>query len=170
VPSDETCLDPSARRRQTVEADTQAGIIRLLNTITRAAATGENSDQLASEGIYALLDARRVVIRRGDPDNEVVVADIGEPGAPLEVANLAQLDAEGHILDVRLRPPTGPVVRWVRPSQGVVLQLVQHRRPVGRLIVTFRQGRWIPLVIRLALATIAHALATTTGPAVSHDQ
>ena len=30
-----------ARRRQTVEADTQAGIIRLLNTVTRAAAAGE---------------------------------------------------------------------------------------------------------------------------------
>jgi hypothetical protein len=51
-----------------------------------------------------------------------------------------------------------------------VLQLVQQRQPVGRLIVTFRQGQWIPPVIRLALATVAHALATATGPAVSHDQ
>jgi hypothetical protein len=64
----------------------------------------------------------------------------------------------------------GPVVRWVRPSQGAVLELVQQWRPVGRLIVTFRQGQWLPPVIRLALATVAHALATTTGPAVSHDQ
>jgi hypothetical protein len=62
------------------------------------------------------------------------------------------------------------MVRWVRPSQGAVLELVQHRRPVGRLIVTFRQGEWMPPIIRLALATVAHALATTTGPAVSHDQ
>jgi Potassium-transporting ATPase A subunit len=54
--------------------------------------------------------------------------------------------------------------------QGVVLQLVLHRRPVGRLIVTFPQGRWMPPVVRLALATVASALATTTGPAVSHDQ
>jgi hypothetical protein len=67
------------------------------------------------------------------------------------------------------RWPRGSVVRWVRPSQGAVLQLVQHRQPVGRLIVTFRQGQWTPPVIRLALATVAHALATT-GPAVSHDQ
>jgi K+-sensing histidine kinase KdpD len=158
-----------ARRRQTVEAETQAGIIRLLNTITRAAAAGENSDHLAAEGIYTLLDARRVVIRRGDPDNEVVVADIGEPEAPLEVDSLTQLDAEGHNLDGGLRPPSGPVVRWVRPSQGAVVQLVGHRQPVGRIIVTFRRGRWIPPVIRLALATVGHALATT-GPAVSHDQ
>jgi hypothetical protein len=43
-----------ARRRQTVEADTQAGIIRLLNTITHVAAS-ENSDQLAAEGIHTLL-------------------------------------------------------------------------------------------------------------------
>ena len=107
-----------ARRRQTVAADTQSGIISLLNTITRAAAAGENSDQLAAEGIYTLMDARRVVIRRGDPDHEVVVADIGEPEAPLDLDTLTQLDAEGRILDGRLRPPTGSVVRWVRPSHG----------------------------------------------------
>ncbi|HKO86421.1 MAG TPA: recombinase family protein [Actinomycetota bacterium] len=41
---------------------------------------------------------------------------------------------------------------------------------IGRLIVTFRQGEWMPPNIRLALATVAHALAMTTGPAVSHDQ
>jgi hypothetical protein len=62
------------------------------------------------------------------------------------------------------------VVRWLRPSQGAVLQLVRHRQPVGHLIVTFGQGQWIPPGIRLALATVAHALATTTGPAVSHNQ
>jgi Domain of unknown function (DUF4118) len=157
-----------ARRRRTVEADTQAGIIRLLNTITRAAAAGESIDRSAAEGIYTLLDARRVVIRRGDPNNEVVVADVGEPEAPLDLDSLTRLDGEGHFLDERPRPPRGPVVRWVRPSQGAVLQLVQHRQPVGRLIVTFRQGQWTPPVIRLALATVAHALATT-GPAVSHD-
>ena len=116
------------------------------------------------------MDARRVVIRRGDPDHEVVVADIGEPEAPLDLDTLTQLDAEGHILDGRLRPPTGSVVRWVRPSQGAVLQLVQHRQPVGRLIVTFRQGQWIPPVIRQALATVAHALVTATGPTVRPDQ
>ena len=58
----------------------------------------------------------------------------------------------------------------MRSHQGAVLQLVHHRQPVGRLIVTFRRGQWMPPVIRLALATVAHALATTTGPAVSHDQ
>ena len=66
-----------------------------------------------------------------------------------------------------------PGARWCGgcdPPQGAVLQLVQHRQPVGRLIVSFRQGQWIPPVIRLALATVAHALATATGPAVSHDQ
>jgi hypothetical protein len=99
-----------------------------------------------------------------------VVADIGEPEAPVDVDSLTQLDAEGHILDGRLRLPRGSVVRWMRPPKGAVLQLVQHRQPVGRLIVTFHQGQWIPPVIRLALATLADALATTTGPAVSHDQ
>jgi hypothetical protein len=58
----------------------------------------------------------------------------------------------------------------MRPQQGAVLQLVRHRQPVGRLLVIFRQDHWMPPVIRLALATVAHALATTTGPAVSHDQ
>ena len=160
-----------ARRRRTVEADTQAGIIRLLNTITGAAATGEEGvDRVAAEGVYTLLDARRVVIRRGDPDSEIVVADIGEPDAPLDPDSLTGLDAEGHILDQRPRPPRAPVVRWRRPSQGAVLQLVQHRQPVGRLIVTFHEGRWVPPAIRLALATVANALATATGPAVGHDQ
>jgi hypothetical protein len=73
-----------------------------------------------------------------------------EAEAPVDADNLTQLDAEDHILDGRLRPAKGPVVRWVRPSQGAVLQLVQHRQPVGRLIVTFRQGQWIRPVIRLA--------------------
>jgi K+-sensing histidine kinase KdpD len=157
-----------ARRRLTVEAETQAGIIRLLNAITRAAAAGENIDQLAAEGIHSLLDARRVVIRRGGPDNEVVVADIGEPEAPFDVDSLTQLDAEGHISNGRLRSPHGSAVRWIRPQQGTVLQLVHHRQPVGSLVVVFRQGDWIPQPIRLALATVAHALAVATGPAVSH--
>ena len=95
-------------------------------------------------------------------------ASVGEPEAPLDLDSLTRLDGEGHFLDERPRPPRGPVVRLVRPSQGAVLQLVQPRQPVGRLIVTFRQGQWTPPVIRLALATVAHALATT-GPAVSHD-
>ena len=111
---------------------------------------------------------RRVVIRRGDPDHEVVSADVGDREASLDIEHLTRLDAEGHLLDGR--PPRGPAVRWVRPSQGVVLELVRQRRPVGRLIVTFHQGQWLPPVIRLALATIAHALATTTGPAVRHHQ
>jgi len=75
------------------------------------------------------MDARRVVIRRGDPDNEVVVADVGEPEAPLDLDSLTHLDAEGHILDERSRPPRGPVVRWVRPLQGAVLQLVSTGSP-----------------------------------------
>jgi K+-sensing histidine kinase KdpD len=118
-----------ARRRRTVEADTQAGIIRLLNTVTRAAAAGESIDRPAAEGIYTFMDARRVVIRRGDPDNEVVVADVGEPEAPLDLDSLTHLDAEGRILDERPRPPWGSVVRWVRPSQGAVLQLVSTGSP-----------------------------------------
>jgi hypothetical protein len=108
--------------------------------------------------------------RRGGPDNEVVVADIGEPEAPLTWTASPASTPEGHIVDERPRPPRGPVVRWVRPFQGAVLQLVQHRQPVGRLIVTFREGQWIPPVIRLALATVAHALTAATGPAVSDDQ
>jgi len=159
-----------ARRRLTVEADTQAGIIRLLSTITHAAAAGENTDRLAGEGIHTLLDARRVVIRRGDPDHEVVVADIGEADAPLDIDHLTRLDAEGHIVDGRSWPPNGSVVRWLRPHQGVVLQLVRRQRPRGTLLVIFRQGYWLPPVTRLAMAAVAHTLATATGPAVSHDQ
>jgi hypothetical protein len=37
-------------------------------------------------------------------------------------------------------------------------------------VVIFRRGEWMPPVVRLALATVAHALAAVTGPAVSHEQ
>jgi K+-sensing histidine kinase KdpD len=147
-----------ARRRRTAEADAQASILQLLNTVTSAAAAGENTDRVAAEGLATVLDARRVVVRRGDPDHE----------APVDVDHLTSLDADGHVLDAR--PPRGPAVRWRRPSRGAVVQLVRHRRPVGRLIVSFPDGRWVPPVTRQALATVAHALATTTGPAVRHDQ
>ncbi|HWD47204.1 MAG TPA: DUF4118 domain-containing protein [Actinomycetota bacterium] len=150
-----------ARRRRTAEADAQAGIIQLLNTITRAAAAGGNADQLAAEGLASLLDARRVVVRRGDPEHEVVAADVGDHGAPLDTDQLTSLDGDGHV--VGARPPTGPAVRWLRPSQGAVLQLVRLRRPVGRLIVTFPEGRRVPPGIRLALATVAHALAVAVA-------
>ena len=100
-----------ARRRLTVETDTQAGIIRLLNTITRAAAAGESSDRLAAEGIHTLLDARRVVIRRGDPDHEVVTGAVdlprheAEPGKPLGVEELRalQMRLEVRVLDLNAR-------------------------------------------------------------------
>jgi hypothetical protein len=42
----------------------------------------------------------------------------------------------------------------MRRSWPSVLQLVQHRQPVGRLIVTFRQASG----------------SRRSGPAVSHDQ
>jgi hypothetical protein len=99
-----------------------------------------------------------------------VVAGIGEPEASLNFDTLTQLDAEGHILDGRLRPPRGPVVRWVRPQGGPPPARPATAPPVGRFIVTFGQGRWVPPVVRLALATVAHALATATGPAVNHEQ
>jgi hypothetical protein len=155
-----------ARRRRTAEAEIQAGIIQLLNTITRAASAGEDTDQVAADALAVLLDARRVVIRRGDPDHEVVVADVGEPEAPFDMDHLTHLDADGHILPAGRRwSPTAPVVRWVSAPEGAVRELVRQGRPVGRLIVTFSQGRWLPPVIRLALATVAAALATATGPA-----
>jgi hypothetical protein len=113
-----------------------------------AAAVGESIDRLAAEGIYTLLDARRVVIRRGDPDHKVVVADIGEPEASLDVDRLTiSMPRATTVMDAFGRA-RGSVVRWLRPSQGAVLQLVQHRQPVGRLIVTFREGQWTHAVIR----------------------
>ena len=66
------------------------------------------------------------------------------------------------------RRPRGRWCGGCGPPKAV-LQLVQHRQPVGCLIVNSRQGQWIPPAIRLALATVAHALAAATGPAVSHD-
>jgi hypothetical protein len=75
------------------------------------------------------LDARRVVIRRGDPDHEVVVADVGKPEAPFGMDHLTHLDADGHILPAgRGQPPTGPAVRWVRAPEGAVLELLRQRR------------------------------------------
>lgn len=131
-------------------------------------AVGESIDRLAAEGIYRLLDARRVMIGRGDPDREVVVVDIGEPEAPLDVDHLTHLDAEGHILDGRLRPPgVGGAVGATLPK-GPSSSSSSTGSPFGRLVVAFRRTRQAPPVIRLALATVAHALATT-GPAVSHD-
>jgi hypothetical protein len=92
-----------------------------------------------------------------------------EAEAPVDADNLTQLDAEDHILDGRLRPAKGPVVRWVRPSQGAVLQLVQHRQPVGvsssPSVRASGSGR--------SSGSPGHRRpchATATGPAVSHDQ
>jgi hypothetical protein len=51
-----------------------------------------------------------------------VVVGVGEPEAPLDLDSLARLDAEGHLLDERLRAPKGSVVRWVR----------RHDRPGDR--------------------------------------
>jgi hypothetical protein len=86
---------------------------------SRGIRTSEDTDQVAADALAALLDARRVVIRRGDPDHEVVVADVGKPEAPFDMDHLTHLDADGHIRPAgRGQPPTGPAVRWVRAPEG----------------------------------------------------
>jgi K+-sensing histidine kinase KdpD len=148
-----------ARRRLSVAADEQAGLLQLLNAVAATAAAGGDADRVAVDGIHQLLDASRVAIRRSAPDGETVV-DAGQPDTAFDADDLLHLDDQGRITRPGSAAGAG-VVRWVPRGRGAVLDLVRRHRPVGTLEVVL--GAPLPLsqVTRLTLATIAHTLAAS---------
>jgi hypothetical protein len=92
-----------------------------------------------------------------------------EAEAPVDADNLTQLDAEDHILDGRLRPAKGPVVRWVRPPREPSSSWSSTGSPSAvsssPSVRASGSGR--------SSGSPGHRRpchATATGPAVSHDQ
>ena len=148
-----------ARWHLTVAVDEQAGLIGLLNTVAQAAASGENADQIAAEHIHQLLDARRVAIQRSGQAGSLTVADAGDRDVPLDTSDLLHLDEQGRTLAAEhLLVGTG-LVRWRTPGRRVVLDLLDHGRPIGCLIVIHSHTHPMSRLTRLALATVADTLA-----------
>jgi hypothetical protein len=149
-----------SRRRAALDAAQQAEVGHLLNTILRAVAAGANVDQLAASGLGRLLDARRVIVRRTGPAEDVVSVDLVDPAARadtvLEGHELPRLDAEGRLPPGFFRVRDGRLPH--RPA-GVVAALVGVGQPVGELVVVTGADRPISAAGRLTVATVAHALA-----------
>jgi K+-sensing histidine kinase KdpD len=145
------------RRRSAALAQSHAGAIRLLHRVSETAAAGEAVDLVAAEGLLRLLGARRVSVLRRGPDGFTVTVDIGDTRPPLDVEALTHLDREGRIPVGHHRVLDGSMVL---PLEGVALDLVARRRPVGYLVVI--PGRDVPAdrTSRLAVAAMANELAT----------
>jgi hypothetical protein len=148
-----------ARRRSSVEARQQAGALRLLNAITQTVAGGGDADRAAAEGLYELLDARRVIIKRSEPTGETVVADVGRTDEAPDARDLPHLDQQGRL-------PRGFLL-WRNgspppPARGAAINLVRHDQRVGELVVLTDAGRPVLPTAGLTLATVAHALAAAT--------
>jgi K+-sensing histidine kinase KdpD len=147
-----------ARRRSTVEARQHSDALHLLNAITQMIAAGGDAARAAAEGLYGLLDADRVIIKRTGPTSEAVVADVGRTDQAADAHDLPRLDQQGRL-------PRGFGL-WrdglpPKPPRGAVIDLVRHDQRVGELVVVTREGRLTPTA-RLTLASVAHALAAVT--------
>ena len=150
-----------ARRRSTSQARQQTDALHLLNAIAQTVAAGAtgDADRIAAEGIYHLLDADSVTIKRTGPTGEAVVAEVGMTDEPLATHDLPHLDPQGRLprgfgLWHGGRPP--------RPSRGAAVDLVRGHDQVGELVVVMDAGRPLPPTARFTLATVAHALAAAT--------
>jgi K+-sensing histidine kinase KdpD len=150
-----------ARRRSTSQARQQTDALRLLNAITLTVAAGAtgDADRTAAEGLYDLLDADRVTIKRTGPTGEAVVAEVGRTDEPLDTHDLPHLGPQGRLprgfgLWHGDRPP--------RPSRGAAIDLVLGHDQVGELVVVMDAGRLLRPTARFTLATVAHALAAAT--------
>ncbi len=76
-----------------------------------------------------------------------------------ELARLPHLDEEGRIPSGHRRSVGGVLVL---PAEGVVVDLVQHGRRVGSLVVLPQADHPLLRVTRMSIAATAHALATVT--------
>jgi K+-sensing histidine kinase KdpD len=146
------------RRRSAAAAEAHAGAIGLLHRVTETAAAGGPVDRVAAEGLQRLLRARRVSVLRRGPDGFTVAVDVGDSRSPLELEALTHLDHEGRIPPGHHRVLDGTMVL---PLEGVALDLVARRRPLGYLVVL--PGGDVPAdrTTRLAVAAIANELAIT---------
>lgn len=150
-----------ARRRSTTQTRQQTDALRLINTISQTVAAGAagDADRAAADGLYNLLDADRVTIKRTGPIGESVATEVGTTHERLDPRDLPHLDQQGRLprgfgLWHGGRPP--------RPSRGAVVDLVRGHDQVGELVVVMDQGRPLPPTARLTLATVAHVLAAAT--------
>jgi K+-sensing histidine kinase KdpD len=144
------------RRQSAVRANDHVNAIRLLHQVTEMAATGAAVDRVTAEGLHQLLGARRVSVLRRSSGGLVVTADVGATGTPIELDELPHLDRDGRIPPGRRRVVGGTMVL---PNQGVVLDLVAGRRPVGSLVIIPGQDAPADRTTRLAVAAMANELA-----------
>ena len=144
------------RRRSAAAAEAHTGAIRLLHKLTESAAAGDAVDRVAAEGLQGLLGARRVSILRRGPAGFAVTVDVGDTRGPLDVEALTHLDREGRIPAGHHRVLDGTMVL---PPEGIAIDLVAHRQPVGYLVVV--PGHDVPAdrTTRLAVAAIANQVA-----------
>ena len=144
-------------RRARVEAREEADVLTVLNAVNLAAARGGiKADVVAVEGLRDLLDARAVQVVREGPEGDLVVAQAGRTDADLDLDGLPHLDEEGRIPAGHRRAVGGTLVL---PAQGAVVDLVRRDRRVGSLVIVPAEDRPILRVTRLAIASVAHALA-----------
>jgi K+-sensing histidine kinase KdpD len=148
------------RRRSAAAAQAHADAIRLLHQVTATTAAGGAVDRVAAEGLQRLLGARRVSILRRGPAGFTVTMDVGDTRSPLELEALTHLDREGRIPLGHHRVLDGTMVL---PLEGVALDLVARRQPVGYLVVL--PGGDVPAdrTVRLAMAAMANELAVATA-------
>jgi K+-sensing histidine kinase KdpD len=153
-------LGGRASRRASVEAREEAAALRLLTAVNLAAARGgRDADQVAAEGLHELLEARAVFVVRHEPGGERVVAEAGEHDGLPDLAVLPHLDEEGRIPTGHRRSFGGVLVL---PAEGIVVDLVQHGRRVGSLVVVPQADHPLLRTTRMSIAATAHALATIT--------
>lgn len=152
-------LGGRASRRASVEAREEAAALQLLTAVNLAAARGGDADRVAAEGLQELLDARAVFVVRDEPGGRRVAAAAGDHDGLPDPAGLPHLDEEGRIPSGHRRSVGGVLVL---PAEGAVVDLVQHGRRVGSLVVVPQADRPLLRATRMSIAATAHALATVT--------
>jgi K+-sensing histidine kinase KdpD len=153
-------LGGRASRRASVEAREEAAALQLLTAVNLAAARGGgDADRVAAEGLQELLEARAVFVVRDEPGGRRVAAAAGEHDGLPNPAGLPHLDEEGRIPSGHRRAVGGVLVL---PAEGAVVDLVQHGRRVGSLVVVPQADRPLLRATRMSIAATAHALAAVT--------
>ena len=153
-------LGGRAGRRASAQEREEADAIRLLHAVTLAAASGQEPDQIAAQGLLNLLGAHSVQVVRADRDGDRVVAAAGEPASPRDLAALPHLDQDGRIPSGHLRSVGGTLVL---PAEGTAIDLVRDGVRVGTLVVLPAVDRPLLRTTRTTIAAIANALAMADG-------